>query len=141
LTKRKNSNHRADLLTENLSKRVTFRLTPTEYEDFRVIVHATGDSQGETIRKLIKALTTGHYHPPGNHIKELTKLSVKFSNAGNNLNQIARRLNQRKPVANNELIETIALIQIQTVQLKRAFRDMVVSYRAYKPLNETLTHD
>jgi len=140
LADQNHSSYSDDLLTENLSKRVTFRLTPTEYEAFKAVAHHAGDSQGETVRMLIKALTTGRYHPPGDCIDELTKLSANFSRVGNNLNQIARRLNQRKGVPSEDLVETIALIQIQTVQIKRALRDMVCVFRDQTPPKKPTRH-
>jgi len=93
-----NKKERADRQT----KRINFRLTELEYEKLKV----SSSSYDLTVSAYAKKLALkSNLRKPYFHASEAKDLTLELSRQGNNLNQIAHRLNQDDPLTLDMLNE------------------------------------
>ena len=81
-------------------KQIVIRLSEQEFEDLKIKVEQSGKNQQQYI---IEALTK----KPVVNTDGLKEVAGELKRQGNNLNQIAKRLNQMKPVSYGQFQEDI----------------------------------
>ena len=90
-------------------KRLTFRLSPAEYTDLASLADRAGLTLGSYVRSRALAMpTTRAVRRPTIQVHALNRLQADLSRIGNNLNQIARRVNAGDTPLLSELANSLA---------------------------------
>lgn len=110
---------RRTIIIENRTrnKRITFRLNESEYEEFERKVKKSKLNKEAFIRKAIKK--SNFVEPPS---IEYYKLINELNPIGNNLNQIAKKLNSNIEVDKNSIRDSMEKLDVVLTDLDKQIR-------------------
>ena len=97
---------------EKRERRITLRLTEEEYQ----LLHQLAEERGITVSELVRKRLFGQRLPQPaplkilGKVKECKRLAYELNRIGNNLNQIARKVNKDKGI---DLLTLEALLRIE----------------------------
>ena len=120
-------------MNKNRPKQVIFRLSEKEYLELGLLIKESGLSKQEYIRRavlnygsLIIIDDTENEEETKNMywtlMKHLKQIGGELGRQGNNLNQIARALNQQRYVDNDQILQTLGAVQKTAEEMKELWQ-------------------
>lgn len=107
----------------NRDKMLSFRVNESEREEIKDYLDEKGIKRSPFVREAVFAyMNSDKPQIRREMLNEFKKTRREFANAGNNINQVAYRLNAGHPIAAKDVIETQETLQ-------RTFSEMVRFYR------------
>ena len=112
-------------MNKSRPKKVTFRLSETEYEQLRSRISESGLSSQEYLLRVTLDKTIQSNIEIKELLPELKKASTELSRQGNNLNQIATVLNSRGYIDyKNQLSQTLDSAQKAIEEVKELWQSL-----------------
>ena len=110
------------------SKRITIRLTETEYEVYKEFARRSGFTLSELIRLMMVNGKVSYRMPIVADMPQLKEITAQLAGIGNNLNQIARHLHTGGALT-DELKKDINACVEDVMQMRKEVLTLAGDYR------------